>query len=290
MESTHNHTVQEKMMEELVRGREFATQLQLVLHELTGSGHDSAMAKDLVTKILRSFTEALAILSYTKSGEVPASSPCQDQCRKGSKRRNMQETWTRITSMPIQDGYAWRKYGQKEIFNAKHLRCYFRCTHKLDQGCEATKQVQRTEDTPPKFWTKYIGHHTCQDHVLNQASCILDSTTAEEGVLLNFESNTTTKQEPLLFLSFFPSSKEEHKKPFPSIEQEYNLPSSEYLPPQDDLTKFKSTMPSSVLPSTSKLDHADVIVSEGSNSFDDIDMELIDSFYLNDLFFDEELF
>ncbi|XP_043725874.1 WRKY DNA-binding transcription factor 70-like [Telopea speciosissima] len=206
--------VRENLIEELVKGRGFAAQLQLVLHQqLTGSsGHVSATEEDLVTKILRSFTEALSILSYSESGKVPATSPappCRDQNRKRSKRRNVQESWTRITAVPIEDGYAWRKYGQKEILNAKHLRCYFRCSYRFDQGCQATKQVQRTEDEPLTFWTKYTGHHTCQD--ILKASLGMDST-AEEGVLLSFNSNTTIKQEPHFFSSF-PSSKEEHKKP-----------------------------------------------------------------------------
>ncbi|XP_042514381.1 uncharacterized protein LOC122089031 [Macadamia integrifolia] len=281
-------SVREKVIGELVQGREFAAQLQLVLHDLTGSGHDSATAKDLVTKVLRSFTEALTILSYTESGQVPVSSSSRDQQpRKQSKKRNMQETWTRITSMPIEDGYAWRKYGQKEILNAKHLRCYYRCTYRFDQGCQATKQVQRTEDETPKFWTKYSGHHTCQD-VLNQASFILDST-AEEGVLLNFGSNTTTKQEPFFFSSSFPSRKEEPKKSFPSIQQEYNPSSSDYFPSQD-LIKCKSSMPTSTLNS----DHGDAVSgsssSSSSSSSFDLDMELIDSVNLNDVLFDEEFF
>ncbi|XP_042514380.1 probable WRKY transcription factor 38 [Macadamia integrifolia] len=274
-------SVREMVIKELVQGHEFAAQLQLVLNELTESGHDSATAKDLVTKILRSFMEALSILSYTESSKVPASSPCRDQ-----RRKNMQETWTRITSMPIEDCYTWRKYGQKEILNAKHLRCYFRCTYRFDQGCQATKQVQRTEDEPPKFWTKYSGQHTCQD-VLNASLMSIDST-GEEGLLLNFESNTTTTKQDPPFFSYFPLSKEEHKKSFPSIEQKYNPSSSEYLPPQD-LTKFKSSIPSSALPSTSKSGHGEVVswgTSCSSSSSFDMDMELIDSVYLNNAFYD----
>ncbi|XP_043726076.1 probable WRKY transcription factor 70 [Telopea speciosissima] len=168
----------------------------------------------------------------------------------------MQETWTRITSVPFEDGYGWRKYGQKEILNAKHLRCYFRCTNRFDQGCQATKQVQRTEDEKPTFWNKYIGHNTCQD--ILKASLGMDSTADEKGFLLNFESNTTTKQDPLFFLSF-PSTKEEHKKSCsPSIEQQEYNPSSRGS-------------------------------SSSSSSFD-MDIDLMDSVYLNDVFYDEDIF
>ena len=42
-----------------------------------------------------------------------------------------------------EDGFIWRKYGQKEIHNNKHPRLYFRCTYKHDIGCPATRQVQQ---------------------------------------------------------------------------------------------------------------------------------------------------
>lgn len=41
-------------------------------------------------------------------------------------------------------------------------RCYFRCSHKPDQGCRATKQVQQMEDDPKMYHITYIGHHTCK--------------------------------------------------------------------------------------------------------------------------------
>ncbi|KZV30060.1 WRKY transcription factor [Dorcoceras hygrometricum] len=47
------------------------------------------------------------------------------------------------TTSLVEDGHAWRKYGQKMVLNAKHPRNYYRCTHKFDQGCQATKQVER---------------------------------------------------------------------------------------------------------------------------------------------------
>ncbi|KAJ8444727.1 hypothetical protein Cgig2_030401 [Carnegiea gigantea] len=58
---------------------------------------------------------------------------------------------------PLDDGYTWRKYGQKDILGAKHPRC----THRHTRGCGATKQVQRTDEDPTIFHVIYRGEHTC---------------------------------------------------------------------------------------------------------------------------------
>ncbi|KAK2654092.1 hypothetical protein Ddye_013948 [Dipteronia dyeriana] len=61
----------------------------------------------------------------------------------------------------LDDGFSWRKYGQKDILGARHPRGYYRCTHRLVQGCLATKQVQRSDEDPMIFEITYRGRHTC---------------------------------------------------------------------------------------------------------------------------------
>lgn len=54
------------------------------------------------------------------------------------------------------DGYKWRKYGQKSIKNSPNPRSYYRCTN---PRCNAKKQVERsTEDTETHIVT-YEGLH-----------------------------------------------------------------------------------------------------------------------------------
>nr|GEZ57903.1 probable WRKY transcription factor 70 [Tanacetum cinerariifolium] len=77
------------------------------------------------------------------------------------KRRKTEDSRIKIVDT-IEDEFAWRKYGQKEILNAKFPRCYFRCTHK-SEGCKALKQVQQLEDGSEKFHVTYYGYHTCQN-------------------------------------------------------------------------------------------------------------------------------
>ncbi|RYR34073.1 hypothetical protein Ahy_A10g048791 isoform B [Arachis hypogaea] len=77
-------------------------------------------------------------------------------------RRKTEETWSNV-SPTTEDNLAWRKYGQKDILNSKFPRSYYRCTRKHDQGCKATKQVQRIQDNPVLYQITYIGRHTCKE-------------------------------------------------------------------------------------------------------------------------------
>ncbi|KAF7842812.1 disease resistance protein RPS2-like [Senna tora] len=53
------------------------------------------------------------------------------------------------TRWPFEDdGYTWRKYGQKDILGSKFPRSYYRCNHKFDKGCNAKKQVQSCDEDP----------------------------------------------------------------------------------------------------------------------------------------------
>ncbi|CAN6327860.1 unnamed protein product [Urochloa humidicola] len=80
----------------------------------------------------------------------------------GSKRRSRGcgEARARIVSSAMDDGYAWRKYGEKSIQDHRNPRFYFRCAHRGELGCGARKQVERTEDEPSLFHTTYFGDHT----------------------------------------------------------------------------------------------------------------------------------
>ncbi|KAF7114616.1 hypothetical protein RHSIM_RhsimUnG0083000 [Rhododendron simsii] len=66
------------------------------------------------------------------------------------------------TEIPPEDGFTWRKYGQKEILGSKFPRSYYRCTYSILYDCPAKKQVQRLDNNPFTFQVTYRGDHTCQ--------------------------------------------------------------------------------------------------------------------------------
>ncbi|KAK4747918.1 hypothetical protein SAY87_014504 [Trapa incisa] len=93
----------------------------------------------------------------------------QFDARETPKKRKMLPKWTNQVKIspdtglegPQDDGYNWRKYGQKDILGAKFPRSYYRCTYRNTQNCWATKQVQRSDDDPTVFEITYRGKHTC---------------------------------------------------------------------------------------------------------------------------------
>ncbi|PSR93268.1 WRKY transcription factor 70 [Actinidia chinensis var. chinensis] len=197
-----------RLMEELVMGQDKAAQLRNLLEKPTGPGDSGpASAEGLLVKILGSFCTSLSLLKCAcdscelchiqasfqvgseDSGENSKQSAAKE--RRGCyKRRKTLDAWIKILPT-MEDGHAWRKYGQKQILNAKFSRCYFRCTHKYDQGCLATKQVQKIQEEPHQMYqTTYFGHHTCTNTLkISQHTLDYDP---PQPYLLSFQSNNIT--------------------------------------------------------------------------------------------------
>ncbi|KAI4315517.1 hypothetical protein L6164_028315 [Bauhinia variegata] len=173
---------QNTLVSELIQGMEVARKLKADLR-MTPSSFDN---RDLlVQRILSSYEKALQILTWNASNsksqpvgattgapESPISvngSPLRDELKPDSKKRKSTGKWmdhVRVSSEtglegPHDDGYSWRKYGQKDILGAKYPRCYYRCTYRNSQNCWATKQVQRSDEDATMFDIIYRGKHTC---------------------------------------------------------------------------------------------------------------------------------
>ncbi|KAK4344861.1 hypothetical protein RND71_035037 [Anisodus tanguticus] len=63
---------------------------------------------------------------------------------------------TRTDIDVLDDGYKWRKYGQKVVKNSLHPRSYYRCTH---SNCRVKKRVERLSEDCRMVITTYEGRH-----------------------------------------------------------------------------------------------------------------------------------
>ncbi|CAO2838675.1 unnamed protein product [Amaranthus hypochondriacus] len=209
------------LIDELVEGRDLAWELQLNLSNEPKSSTNEAHVL-MVQSILAKFERSLQILQNDSKlvstqvhkpimGKVESPSSYNGSPKSqdsdgdfkvnnkndSRKRRNSPRVTQRVEGCtssglegPIEDGFNWRKYGQKEILGAKFTRAYYRCTYKQIQGCPATKQVQRCEDDPSFFQVSYRGEHTCS-HTSSSSSSSFPN-----------NPNNTTKLEPFETLSF----------------------------------------------------------------------------------------
>ncbi|CAN6333509.1 unnamed protein product [Urochloa humidicola] len=162
-----------QVMEDMRKGQELATRLQ-------GLVADSPDAGRLVDQILHAMSRTIETARAAAAAEEGSEGQSEVTCagtgaggkrkaagggdkRTACRRRAHNSSTVTVTIKDIEDGHAWRKYGQKEIQNSKHPKAYFRCTHKFDQHCAAQRQVQRCDDDPDAFRVTYIGEHTCRD-------------------------------------------------------------------------------------------------------------------------------
>ncbi|XP_051142996.1 probable WRKY transcription factor 53 [Andrographis paniculata] len=178
------------LVRELSEGREQARQLQTHLNTNPNANANSQSSSSyetrdfLLQRIISSYDQALSMLQHTTTTTTtattttdhrPPDSPATDDSdqdhhtNNNSRKRKATPRWTRKVKVSpdsaiegqLDDGYGWRKYGQKDILGAKHPRGYYRCTNRHGQGCMATKQVQRSDEDPTVFVITYRREHTC---------------------------------------------------------------------------------------------------------------------------------
>nr|WOP33721.1 WRKY transcription factor 30 [Fagopyrum esculentum] len=182
----YNQFEQSYLINELSQGMELAKQLM----DQMGPEHSTQTKEMLLQQIVSSYDKALFILGCGSDAEQPhqhspamPSSPSSivespngndlntrsNRLQDGSLKRKSTSTWTKQVKMnpengldgPPDDGYSWRKYGQKDILGAKNPRSYYRCTYRNTQKCWATRQVQRSEKDDTVFDITYRENHTC---------------------------------------------------------------------------------------------------------------------------------
>ncbi|KAJ8753047.1 hypothetical protein K2173_011815 [Erythroxylum novogranatense] len=216
------------LIAELRLGRDLARQLQIHLNVPYSSRETCEM---LLQRILNSYEKSLSIVNFSSSGSgtsVPipmtesppsltGSSRNEDfdhDLRDGHKKRKSIPRRMQLVRVDpgmgvggsLDDGFSWRKYGQKYILGTKHPRGYYRCTHRNVQGCLATKQVQKSDNDPTILEIRYRGSHTCNEatHVLSpsyqqEQSQDLDSFIEQSIPSFHFPLTSIVKPEPHRF-------------------------------------------------------------------------------------------
>ncbi|RZC28608.1 probable WRKY transcription factor 4 isoform X1 [Glycine soja] len=77
----------------------------------------------------------------------------------------------------LDDGYRWRKYGQKVVKGNPYPRSYYKCT---TQGCNVRKHVERASTDPKAVITTYEGKHNHDVPAAKNNSHTMASNTASQ--------------------------------------------------------------------------------------------------------------
>nr|GME19525.1 probable WRKY transcription factor 71 [Ipomoea batatas] len=85
--------------------------------------------------------------------------PDRNKGKKKGEKKQRQPRFAFMTKSEVdhlEDGYRWRKYGQKAVKNSPYPRSYYRCT---SQKCPVKKRVERSYQDPSVVITTYEGQH-----------------------------------------------------------------------------------------------------------------------------------
>ncbi|KAJ6319985.1 hypothetical protein OIU77_010645 [Salix suchowensis] len=80
--------------------------------------------------------------------------------KKTNQKRQREPRFAFMTKSEVdhlEDGYRWRKYGQKAVKNSPFPRSYYRCT---TASCNVKKRVERSFGDPSVVVTTYEGQHS----------------------------------------------------------------------------------------------------------------------------------
>ncbi|URD98417.1 WRKY [Musa troglodytarum] len=104
---------------------------------------------------------AAAAVASSLSEEPPgrrAAEKANASAKRGQKRTRQPRFafMTKSEIEQLEDGYRWRKYGQKAVKNSPFPRSYYRCTH---SKCTVKKRVERSSHDPSIVITTYEGQH-----------------------------------------------------------------------------------------------------------------------------------
>ncbi|KAJ4955335.1 hypothetical protein NE237_012118 [Protea cynaroides] len=127
------------------------------------------------SSISSSSTEAANDDQQTKPVDKQEQEKPKKQSKVKKKNQKMQREprfafMTKSEVDHLEDGYRWRKYGQKAVKNSPFPRSYYRCT---TATCGVKKRVERSSDDPSFVVTTYEGQHTHPSPVMPRGSSVV---------------------------------------------------------------------------------------------------------------------
>ncbi|GLT64902.1 hypothetical protein SLA2020_373650 [Shorea laevis] len=90
--------------------------------------------------------------------------------KKTNQKRQREPRFAFVTKSEVdhlEDGYRWRKYGQKAVKNSPYPRSYYRCT---SASCNVKKRVERSFSDPSTVVTTYEGQHSHPSPIMPRPS------------------------------------------------------------------------------------------------------------------------
>ncbi|WOL01491.1 hypothetical protein Cni_G10207 [Canna indica] len=203
------------LLAELARIQQLGKQMEAELSQHSAARSCKPLLRGMLSSVRNSILIAKASNEPDDSPPDAGSETCKFAFRdQMSKKRKTLPKWTsevRVGSAgggagladgTAEDGYNWRKYGQKDILGAKYPRGYYRCTHRMTRSCPATKQVQRSDEDPLLFHVTYHGNHTCFQRQQRQKETKYEQEEEEEEkqeLLLNLQAGLRVDTEGLEF-------------------------------------------------------------------------------------------
>ncbi|KAA8532917.1 hypothetical protein F0562_032966 [Nyssa sinensis] len=128
--------------------------------QCTGAAVQVGDASTLNPSVSSSSSEDPPEKSTTSGGSDGQPPPeTASKVRKKGQKRIRQPRFAFMTKSEIdhlEDGYRWRKYGQKAVKNSPFPRSYYRCTN---SKCTVKKRVERSSEDPTIVITTYEGQH-----------------------------------------------------------------------------------------------------------------------------------
>ncbi|KAE8076653.1 hypothetical protein FH972_015289 [Carpinus fangiana] len=103
--------------------------------------------------------------------------------KKKNQKRQREPRFAFMTKSEVDhldDGYRWRKYGQKAVKNSPYPRSYYRCT---TAGCGVKKRVERSCDDSSIVVTTYEGQHSHPCPVTPRGSIGISQESAGYGAM-----------------------------------------------------------------------------------------------------------